>query len=67
LVVKARDIAIKQKIKEYEDTSSNSKTKRRRKKVASDRGSGTSKFAYTTRKILATVVNSDDVDEVVQE
>jgi nitrogen regulatory protein PII len=37
----------------------------KRERVASGRGSGTLELAYTTRKILATVVNSDDVDEVV--
>src|SRR5919206_1386213 len=37
----------------------------KKERVASGRGSGTLELAYTTRKIVATVVNSDDVDEVV--
>jgi len=36
-----------------------------RERVASGRGSGTIELAYTTRKVVATVVNSDDVEEVV--
>ena len=40
-------------------------TKEKRERVASGRGSGTFELAYTTRKIVATVVNSDDVDGVV--
>jgi nitrogen regulatory protein PII len=36
-----------------------------RERVASGRGSGTIELAYTTRKVIATVVNSDDVEEVV--
>lgn len=36
-----------------------------KERVASGRGSGTVELAYTTRKLVATVVNSDDVDEVV--
>jgi nitrogen regulatory protein PII len=35
-------------------------------RVASGRGSGTMELAYTTRKIVATVVNSDDVDGVAE-
>lgn len=35
-------------------------------RVASGRGSGTSELAYTTRKVVATVVNSDAVNEVVE-
>src|SRR5512133_3662144 len=35
-----------------------------KERVASGRGSGTSELAYNTRKIIATVVNSDDVKEV---
>src|ERR1051325_2378541 len=35
-------------------------------RVASGRGSGTMELAYTTRKIVATVVNSDNLDEVTQ-
>ena len=41
-------------------------TKEKKERVASGRGSGTLELAYTTRKIVATVVNSDDVEEVVQ-
>jgi hypothetical protein len=41
-------------------------TKEKKERVASGRGSGTFELAYTTRKIVATVVNSDNVDEVVQ-
>jgi|SRR5690349_545657 nitrogen regulatory protein PII len=37
----------------------------KKERVASGRGIGTLELAYTTRKIVATVVNSDDVDEVV--
>jgi nitrogen regulatory protein PII len=41
-------------------------TKEKKERVASGRGSGTLELAYTTRKLVATVVNSDDVDEVVK-
>jgi nitrogen regulatory protein PII len=37
-----------------------------KEKVASARGSGTFELAYTTRKVVATVVNSDDVNEVAE-
>ena len=37
-----------------------------KERVASGRGSGTVELAYNTRKIVATVVNSDHVDEVVK-
>jgi nitrogen regulatory protein PII len=40
-------------------------TKEKKERVASGRGSGTLELAYTTRKIVATVINSDDVDGVV--
>jgi nitrogen regulatory protein PII len=36
-----------------------------RERVASGRGSGTMELAYTTRKVVATVINSDDVEGVV--
>ena len=36
-----------------------------KERVASGRGSGTVELAYNTRKVIATVVNSDDVNEVV--
>lgn len=35
-----------------------------KERVASGRGSGTVELAYTTRKVVATVVNSDDVEQV---
>jgi nitrogen regulatory protein PII len=35
-------------------------------RVASGRGSGTAELTYNTRKIVATVVNSDSLDEVVR-
>jgi nitrogen regulatory protein PII len=38
----------------------------KKQRVASGRGSGTLELAYTTRKIVATVVNSDNLDEVTQ-
>jgi nitrogen regulatory protein PII len=41
-------------------------TKEKKERVASARGSGTFELAYTTRKIVATVVNSDDVDGVAE-
>src|SRR5918911_1387677 len=41
-------------------------TKEKKERVASARGSGTFELAYTTRKIVATVVNSDNVDEVAE-
>src|ERR687887_594542 len=41
-------------------------TKEKKERVASGRGSGTFELAYTTRKIVATVVNSDDVDEAAE-
>jgi nitrogen regulatory protein PII len=34
--------------------------------IASGRGSGTSELAYTTRKVVATVVKSSDTKEVVE-
>jgi len=37
-----------------------------RERVASCRGSGTTELAYTARKVVATVVNADDVEEVVR-
>jgi nitrogen regulatory protein PII len=37
-----------------------------KERVASGRGSGTSELAYNTRKVIATVVNSDDVKEVAE-
>src|SRR6476469_3907972 len=40
-------------------------TKEKNEKVASGRGSGTLELAYSNRKIVATVVNSDDVDDIV--
>jgi len=36
-----------------------------KERVASGRGSGTVELAYTTRKVVATVVNSDTIQEVV--
>jgi len=36
-----------------------------KERVASGRGSGTIELAYTTRKVVATVVNSDDAEEVI--
>jgi len=36
-----------------------------KERVSSGRGSGTMDLAYTTRKVVATVVNSDDVEDVV--
>lgn len=36
-----------------------------KERVTSSRGMGTMELAYTTRKVVATVVNSDDVDDVV--
>lgn len=35
-------------------------------RVASGRGSGTVDLSYTTRKVVATVVNSDDVHPLVE-
>lgn len=37
-----------------------------KQRVASGRGSGTSDLGYTTRKVVATVVKFDDVDQVVE-
>jgi nitrogen regulatory protein PII len=37
-----------------------------KERIASGRGSGTFELAYTTRKVVATVVNSDSVDQVVE-
>jgi nitrogen regulatory protein PII len=39
--------------------------KESKERVASGRGSGTMELAYSTRKVVATVVNSDDSEEVV--
>lgn len=36
-----------------------------KERVMSGRGVGTMELAYTTRKVIATVVNSDDVQDVV--
>lgn len=36
-----------------------------KERVASGRGMGTVELQYTTRKVIATVINSDDVDGVV--
>lgn len=36
-----------------------------KERVTSSRGMGTMELAYTTRKVVATVVNSDDVDELI--
>jgi nitrogen regulatory protein PII len=41
-------------------------TKEKKERVGSGRGSGTLELAYTARKIVATVVNSDDVDMVIE-
>jgi nitrogen regulatory protein PII len=35
-------------------------------RVSSGRGSGTSDIGYTTRKIIATVVSSDHINDIVQ-
>jgi nitrogen regulatory protein PII len=37
-----------------------------RERVTSGRGSGTSDLGYTTRKVVATVVSSDHVDDIVE-
>jgi nitrogen regulatory protein PII len=37
-----------------------------RLRISSGRGSGTVDLAYTTRKVVATVVNSEDVDAVIE-
>jgi nitrogen regulatory protein PII len=37
-----------------------------KERIASGRGSGTSELAYTTRKVVATVVKSSDTKEVVE-
>jgi nitrogen regulatory protein PII len=37
-----------------------------KERIASGRGSGTSELAYTTRKVIATVVKSSDTKEVVE-
>ena len=37
-----------------------------KERVASGRGSGTFELVYTTRKVVATVVNSDDVNEAAE-
>lgn len=36
-----------------------------KERVASGRGSGTMELAYTTRKVVATVINPDTVDAVI--
>ena len=36
-----------------------------KQRVASGRGSGTFEFAFTTRKVVATVVKPNDVDAVI--
>jgi nitrogen regulatory protein PII len=37
-----------------------------KERIASGRGSGTSELAYTTRRVVATVVKSGDTKEVVE-
>ena len=37
-----------------------------KERVTSGRGMGTIDLAYTTRKVIATVVNADDVEDVVE-
>jgi nitrogen regulatory protein PII len=37
-----------------------------RERVASGRGSGTIELAYTTRKVVATVVNADNAEAVLE-
>jgi nitrogen regulatory protein PII len=41
-------------------------TTKEKERIASSRGSGTFELTYTTRKVVATVVNSDSVDQVVE-
>src|SRR6476660_5647534 len=36
-----------------------------KERVTSGRGSGTSELGYTTRKVVATVVSSDNVNDIV--
>jgi len=36
-----------------------------KERVTTSRGMGTMELAYTTRKLVATVVNSDDLDDVL--
>lgn len=36
-----------------------------KERVSSSRGAGTIELAFTTRKLVATVVNSDDLEDVV--
>jgi len=36
-----------------------------KQRIASERGSGTIDLTYTTRKVVAAVVKSDDIDEAV--
>lgn len=38
---------------------------REKERVTSSRGMGTMELAYTTRKLVATIINSDDVEDVV--
>jgi nitrogen regulatory protein PII len=37
-----------------------------KERVSSGRGSGTSELGYTTRKLVATVVNSENANEVIE-
>jgi len=37
-----------------------------KERVSTSRGMGTMELAYTTRKLVATVVNADDVEDVVK-
>jgi nitrogen regulatory protein PII len=37
-----------------------------KERVTSGRGSGTSELGYTTRKLVATVVNSENANEVIE-
>jgi nitrogen regulatory protein PII len=36
-----------------------------KERVSSGRGMGTIELAYTTRKVVATVVNADDMEEII--
>ena len=62
MISSLKDMGLDATIYDVKRATKDEKTQR----VASGRGSGTMDLAYTTRKIVATVVNSDDVDGVAE-
>jgi nitrogen regulatory protein PII len=62
MIASLKDMGLDATIYDVKRATKDEKTQR----VASGRGSGTMELAYITRKIVATVVNPDNLDEVTQ-